>query len=134
MVMTKEQMGNDIHDKMCKYEIGKVIKLIEVWCYETNNDVVPPTPMEDWISFVENHSDKLDWTKISTFNECDDWFYIDSYGLTTTSYIYEEIANASVFFDCRDYWSETYARYQRALSILNGDAFIINEVSPDFYI
>ena len=134
MVMTKEQMGNDIHDKMCQYEIGKVIKLMEVWCNETDNGVVPPKAIKHWNSFVENHSDKLDWTKISTFNECDDWFYIDNYGLTTTSYIHEEIANASVFFDCRDYWSETYERYQRALSILNGDAFIITEVSPDFYI
>ena len=134
MVMTKEQMAQDIRDKMCNCDISNVIKLINVWCDETENGVVPPTPMEDWNSFVENHSDKLDWTKIITFNECDCWFYIDSCGLTTTDYIREEIANASVFFDCQYYWVETYERYQRALSILYGDKFIVNEVSPDFYI
>lgn len=126
MIMTKEQMAEDIHNKMCGYEYEPVIKLIKAWIDETNNGIVPPTPMSEWNSFVENHSDKLDWTKISQFREYDAWFYIDNYGLTSTEYLSDEIANASVFFDCRDYWSETYERYQKALAILNENEYIIN--------
>ena len=134
MIMTKEQMATDLRDKMDTYEYETVIKLIKVWVDETNNGIVPPTPMSEWNSFVENHSDKLDWTKITQFREYDTWFYIDSYGLTSTDYLIDDIANASVFYDCRNYWAETYERYQRAIAILNGDEYIIISNNMEIYI
>lgn len=133
-MMNKNQMADKLHQIMCNVSYDRAIALVSLWCKETGNGFIPPTPMSKWNSFVEHHADRLDWTKISHFSECDSYFYVDAYGLMTTDYLGDEFANASMFFDCINYWVEHFDRYNRAMAILNGDKYVVFVSDYEIYI
>ena len=117
-MMNEEQRVNAIAKQM-KEDETNAIKLYTDWCNITGNGYLPPTPMDKWREFIETHD--VDIKKMWSFCDWHYWFYIVDGHLGT-------------FNDCIRYYAETPERYNRAMAILKDEKFIINEVSPDFYI
>ena len=130
-MMNEEQRAEAIIKQMKKDETN-AIKLYNDWCNITGNGYLPPTPMSDWRKFIETHD--VDIKKIWKYCEYHSWFCIIDGHLYTFEDMREEIEYSSNFESCVYYYAETPERYNRAMAILKDEKFIINEVSPDFYI
>lgn len=132
MTMMNEEQRVEAIAKQMKEDETNAIKLYTDWCNIKGYGYLPPTPMDKWREFIETYD--VDIKKMWSFCDWHYWFYVIDGHLTTFNEVREEIEYSDNFNDCIRYYAETLERYDRAMAILKDEKFIINEVSPDFYI
>lgn len=131
MIMNRDERATSIRKQM-KEDETNAIKLYADWCGIKGDGYLPPIPMEKWREFIETHA--IDIKKIWQYCDWHSYFCIIDGHLYTFENFCDEVDYSSNYDECIYYYAETPERYNRAMAILKDEKFIINEVSPDFYI
>ena len=121
-MFNKKERYEKIYKEFGKENESGILVLHTEYCREVFPDDIPLTPMSEYEKYC--NAGVIDPKNVMYFHYYDKYFYVSKGSVHSEETIGEAIM-AGTFDDCVDYFSETYDRFERALSILRGDKYLV---------